>query len=259
MSQNDDNAGVGDGLSARQGGQEISTCEHHQKQRCWFGMKCICPHSLEIEEIERAKRCQRRFELKKKGGKRWQRSNPRILSMRFNSLEATVHNAIEGMREELQAVRVAVTEEDRFKKLEAENKRLECENALLKEEKLQKDEELEKVRDKLGELEAKNKELTDSLSLTQQELTDSLSLTQQQKAECQTKMSELEAELVATRCRVIDLRVESEQYQKKTWELGNQWSYAEQHLCDECHSMMGKAMENYSGIDWSKPVPKLVH
>ena len=89
--------------------------------------------------------------------------------MRFNSLGPMVQDAIEGMREEELAVRVAVTEGGRFEKLKAENKRLERENALLKEEKLQKDEELEKVRDKLGELEAKNKELTDSLSLTQQQ------------------------------------------------------------------------------------------
>lgn len=241
MGPNEDGAGVGGDLPARSGGQGSSICKHHQKNRCWFKEDCFCPHSLEIEEVERAKRCRRLFERKKKRAGRKQWSNPRAMSRRFNSLEESVNGAIEGMQEELRCFRLAVTEGDRVEKLEAENKGLECENTLLKKEKLQKDEELEKVRDKLGELEAKNKELTDSLSLTQQ-----------QEAERQ-------AELVATRCRVIDLRVESEQYQQKTCELGNQLSYAEQHLCDECHSMMGKAMENYSGIDWGKPVPKLVH
>ena len=177
------------------------------------------------------------------------------MSRRFNSLEESVNGAIEGMQEELRCFRLAVTEGDRVEKLEAENKGLECENTLLKEEKLQKDEELEKVRDKLGELEAKNKELTDSLSLTQQ-----------QEAECHTEM-------VGLRARIVELKesvryqhrqaqareLESRQYQKKTCELENQLSYAEQHLCDECHSMMAKAMENHSGIDWSKPVLKLAH
>mmetsp|Transcript_36207 Transcript_36207/g.56660 ORF Transcript_36207/g.56660 Transcript_36207/m.56660 type:complete len:239 (+) Transcript_36207:257-973(+) len=148
MSHNDNDAGVGGGSSARSGGQEsVSICEFHQKHGCWFGMKCKSPHSLEEEEIERAKRCHRRFERKKKrsGSRHW--SNPRGLSRKVSSLGDTLHDAIEGMQEELRAFRVAaVTEGDRFEKLEAENKRLERENALLKEEKLQQDEELEKVR-----------------------------------------------------------------------------------------------------------------
>ena len=148
MSHNDNDAGVGGGSSARSGGQEsVSICEFHQKNGCWFGMKCKSPHSLEEEEIERAKRCHRRFERKKKRSGRRHWSNPRGLSRKVSSLEDTLHDAIEGMQEELRAFRVAaVTEGDRFEKLEVENKRLERENALLKEEKLQQDEELEKAR-----------------------------------------------------------------------------------------------------------------
>ena len=148
MSHNDNDAGVGGGSAARSGGQQsVSICEFHQKNGCWFGMKCKSPHSLEEEEIERAKRCHRRFERKKKRSERRHWSNPRGLSRKVSSLEDTLHDAIEGMQEELRAFRVAaVTEGDRFEKLEAENKRLERENALLKEEKLQQDEELEKVR-----------------------------------------------------------------------------------------------------------------
>ena len=89
-------------------------------------------------------------------------------------MEDTVHDAIEGMQEELQAFRVAVTEEDRFEKLdEAEHKRIKRENALLKEDKLrlerenallkEQDEKLAKVRAKLGELQDEEERLQDSL------------------------------------------------------------------------------------------------
>lgn len=211
MGPNEDGAGVGGDLPARSGGQGSSICKHHQKNRCWFKEDCFCPHSLEIEEVERAKRCRRLFERKKKRAGRKQWSNPRAMSRRFNSLEESVNGAIEGMQEELRCFRLAVTEGDRVEKLEAENKGLECENTLLKEEKLQKDEELEKVRDKLGELEAKNKELTDSLSLTQQ-----------QEAECQTEMIGLRARIVELKESVGDQvrqeqarEFESRQHQKK--------------------------------------------
>ena len=105
MSHNDNDAGVGGGSSARSGGQEsVSICEFHQKNGCWFGMKCKCPHSLEEEEIERAKRCHRRFERKKKRSGRRHWSNPRGLSRKVSSLEDTLHDAIEGMQEELRAL-----------------------------------------------------------------------------------------------------------------------------------------------------------
>mmetsp|Transcript_29963 Transcript_29963/g.48963 ORF Transcript_29963/g.48963 Transcript_29963/m.48963 type:complete len:236 (+) Transcript_29963:165-872(+) len=230
MSQNDDNAGVGDGLSARQGGQEISICEHHQKQRCWFGMKCIRPHSLEIEEIERAKRCQRRFELKKKGGKRWQRSNPRILSMRFNSLEATVHNAIEGMREELQAVRVAVTEEDRFKKLEAENKRLEHENALLKKEKLKHDKELEDARRYARIFQAKMGEARAELG------------------KFQAEKEKLQDSLRQSRNRCSNLHAYLKKHDQPIDRLLVTMS---EDMCGRCEGMAKEALEDLPGMNWS--------
>ena len=223
MSQNDDNACVGDGLSARQGGQEISICEHHQKNRCWFGMKCICPHSLEIEEIERAKRCQCCFELKKKGGKRWQRSNPRVLSMRFNSLEATVHNAIAGMREELQTVRVAVTEEDRFEKLEAENKRLEHENALLKEEKLKQDKELEDAR------------LFGSIFQTQRDL-------------LREEKEKLQDSLRQSRNRCSNLHAYLKKHDQPIDRLLVTMS---EDMCGSCEDMAKKALDDLPGMNWS--------
>jgi len=219
MGPNEDSAGVGGDLPARSGGQGSSICKHHQKNRCWFKEDCFCPHSLEIEEVERAKRCRRLFERKKKRAGRKQRSNPRAMSRRFNSLEESVNGAIEGMQEELRCFRLAVTEGDRVEKLEAENKGLECEIALLKKEKLQKDEELEKVRDKLGELEAKNKQLTDSLSRTEQQLVDSLSLTEQQGQECHTEMVGLKAKNKELEYSFKELKKKAQWYQKKANDL----------------------------------------
>lgn len=230
MSHNDNDAGVGGGSSARSGGQEsVSICEFHQKNGCWFGMKCKSPHSLEEEEIERAKRCHRRFERKKKRSGRRHWSNPRGLSRKVSSLEDTLHDAIEGMQEELRAFGVAaVTEGDRFEKLEAENKRLERENALLKEEKLQQDEELEKVRSTAEEyLRA---------MLRQDEQLDEVRASAEEYLRAQEATSARRAKF----------------YAKQEKSINRLLSAMREEMCVDCCEKGARALKGCPGITWGR-------